>query len=101
MAAAAVLSVTLVPVLVGYWIRGRILPEYKNPINRWLTAFYRPLLAFVFRFKWLVLALVVLLMAISLLTFLQTGLGIHASPLGRRPSLHAHHFARNLHHQGA
>ena len=73
MAAAAVLSVTLVPVLVGYWIRGRILPEYKNPINRWLTAFYRPLLAFVFRFKWLVLALVVLLMAISLLTFLQLG----------------------------
>ena len=73
MAAAAVLSVTLVPVLVGYWIRGRILPEYKNPINRWLTAFYRPLLAFVFRFKWLVLALVVLLMAISLLTFFQLG----------------------------
>ena len=73
MAAAAVLSVTLVPVLVGYWIRGRILPEYKNPLNRWLTAFYRPLLAFVFRFKWLVLALVVLLMAISLLTFFQLG----------------------------
>ena len=73
MAAAAVLSVTLVPVLVGYWIRGRILPEYKNPINRWLTAFYRPLLAFVFRFKWLVLALMVLLMAISLLTFFQLG----------------------------
>ena len=73
MAAAAVLSVTLVPVLVGYWIRGRILPEYKNPINRWLTAFYRPLLAFVFRFKWLALALVVLLMAISLLTFFQLG----------------------------
>ena len=73
MAAAAVLSVTLVPVLVGYWIRGRILPENKNPINRWITAFYRPLLAFVFRFKWLVLALVVLLMAISLLTFLQLG----------------------------
>ena len=73
MAAAAVLSVTLVPVLVGYWIRGRILPENRNPINRWLTAFYRPLLAFVFRFKWLVLVLVVLLMAISLLTFFQLG----------------------------
>ena len=73
MAAAAVLSVTLVPVLVGYWIRGRILPENRNPINRWFTAFYRPLLAFVFRFKWLVLALVVLLMAISLLTFFQLG----------------------------
>ena len=73
MAAAAVLSVTLVPVLVGYWIRGRILPESKNPINRWSTAFYRPLLACVFRFKWLVLALVVLLMAISLLTFFQLG----------------------------
>ncbi len=73
MAAAAVLSVTLVPVLVGYWIRGRILPESKNPISRWSAALYRPLLAFVFRFRWLVLALVVLLVAISLLTFFQLG----------------------------
>jgi Cu(I)/Ag(I) efflux system membrane protein CusA/SilA len=44
MAAAAGLAVTLVPVLMGYFIRGRIPPEQKNPLNRWLARGYRPLL---------------------------------------------------------
>ncbi|WP_286828961.1 MULTISPECIES: efflux RND transporter permease subunit [Kordiimonas] len=44
MAAAAILSVTLVPVLMGYLIRGKITPEHKNPLNRWLAAAYRPVL---------------------------------------------------------
>src|SRR5918999_1797360 len=50
MAAAAGLSVTLVPVLMGYLIRGRIPAETKNPINRFFIALYRPLLAGVLRF---------------------------------------------------
>jgi Cu(I)/Ag(I) efflux system membrane protein CusA/SilA len=45
MAAAAALAITLVPVLMGYFVRGRILPEQRNPINRWLVAVYMPLLA--------------------------------------------------------
>ncbi len=44
MAGAALLSVTLIPVLMGLLIRGRIPAENANPINRWLTAIYRPLL---------------------------------------------------------
>ncbi|MCZ6827452.1 MAG: CusA/CzcA family heavy metal efflux RND transporter, partial [Gammaproteobacteria bacterium] len=44
MAAAAILSITLVPVLMGYFIRGRITPEIKNPVNRILIAAYRPLI---------------------------------------------------------
>jgi Cu(I)/Ag(I) efflux system membrane protein CusA/SilA len=44
MAAAAALAVTLVPVLMGYFIRGKILPEHKNPINRFLSSLYHPLL---------------------------------------------------------
>ncbi len=44
MAAAAGLSVTLVPVLMGYFIRGRIIPESRNPIDRLMIAGYRPLL---------------------------------------------------------
>ena len=44
MAAAAGLSVTLVPVLMGYWIRGKLPDEARNPLNRWLIAAYRPLL---------------------------------------------------------
>ena len=42
MAGAAVLSITLVPVLMGYFIRGKILPEHRNPINRFLIFMYRP-----------------------------------------------------------
>src|SRR5262249_18652753 len=44
MAAAAGLAITLIPVLMGYWIRGRIPAELSNPLNRGLVALYRPLL---------------------------------------------------------
>ncbi len=44
MAAAAGLAVTLVPVLMTLFIRGRILPEHRNPVNRWLMSIYRPAL---------------------------------------------------------
>jgi Cu(I)/Ag(I) efflux system membrane protein CusA/SilA len=49
MAAAAGLAVTLIPVLMGYLIRGHIPDEQKNPLNRWLIALYRPLLEVVLR----------------------------------------------------
>ncbi|WP_415764705.1 efflux RND transporter permease subunit [Pseudomonas sp. ZB1P45] len=49
MAAAAGLSVTLVPVLMGYWIRGRIPSEEQNPLNRWLIRIYQPALDAVLR----------------------------------------------------
>jgi len=52
MAASAGLAVTLIPVLMGYLIRGRIPEERKNPINRFLIAAYRPLLAAVLRRPW-------------------------------------------------
>lgn len=50
MAASAGLAITLVPVLMGYFIRGKILPEHKNPINRILTAAYIPVLKKVLQF---------------------------------------------------
>ena len=50
MAAAAILAVTLIPVLMGYLIRGKIPDEQKNPLNRFLIALYRPLLERVLRF---------------------------------------------------
>ena len=49
MAAAAGLSITLVPVLMGYFIRGKVTPEHKNPINRVLIAAYRPVINAVIR----------------------------------------------------
>ncbi|WP_374662243.1 efflux RND transporter permease subunit [Inhella sp.] len=57
MAAAAGLSVTLIPVLMGYWIRGRIPDEQRNPITRALIAVYRPSLEWVLRWPKLTLAL--------------------------------------------
>jgi len=50
MAAAAALAITLVPVLMGYFIRGKVLPEHKNPVNRILTSLYMPVLNKVLRF---------------------------------------------------
>ncbi|MDC9502762.1 efflux RND transporter permease subunit [Pseudoalteromonas sp. Angola-18] len=50
MAASAGLAITLVPVLMGYFIRGKVISEHKNPINRALVAGYKPLLATVLKF---------------------------------------------------
>jgi len=55
MAAAALLSITLAPVLMGYFIRGRILPEEKNPLNRLLIHLYHPAIDLVIRFRWAVI----------------------------------------------
>jgi Cu(I)/Ag(I) efflux system membrane protein CusA/SilA len=49
MAAAALLSVTLVPALMVIFVRGRIVPEHKNPVNRVLIALYRPVIQWVLR----------------------------------------------------
>ncbi|OXX69033.1 efflux RND transporter permease subunit [Vibrio sp. V03_P4A6T147] len=62
MAAAAGLAITLVPVLMGYFVRGNIISEHKNPINKGLVALYRPLLNLSLRYpkSMLVLALAVM-----------------------------------------
>lgn len=66
MAAAAGLSITLVPVLMGYFIRGHVTPEHKNPINRVLIAAYQPVIHAVIRFpkSTLVLGAVVLVVGL-------------------------------------
>jgi Cu(I)/Ag(I) efflux system membrane protein CusA/SilA len=63
MAGAAGLAITLVPVLMGYWIRGRIPPELSNPLNRGLIAFYRPLLDRVLQYPKLTLAMAAVVFA--------------------------------------
>ncbi|MCF7203516.1 efflux RND transporter permease subunit [Pseudomonas oligotrophica] len=63
MAAAAGLSVTLVPVLMGYWIRGRIPDEQRNPLNRGLIRLYRPALDVVLRWPKTTLLLALLVFA--------------------------------------
>jgi Cu(I)/Ag(I) efflux system membrane protein CusA/SilA len=66
MAAASVLAVTLVPVLMGYFVRGRITPEARNPVNRALLATYRPAIGAVLRHPWAVVLLALALVAVTL-----------------------------------
>lgn len=73
MAVAAGLSITLVPVLMGYFIRGKILPEQKNPVNRALMAIYRPVIHFVLRFPKSILTLALVLILISYWPFAHLG----------------------------
>ena len=65
MAAAAGISVTLVPVLMGYFIRGRIPAEEKNPINRLLIHAYRPMLESVLRHPWVTLVIAFIVVGIT------------------------------------
>ena len=70
MGAAAILSITLIPVLMGYFIRGKIISENKNPLNRMITAVYAPVITAVIKFPktTLSLALIVTLIAFYPLT---------------------------------
>lgn len=73
MAAAALLSITLVPVLMGFLIRGHIKPEHKNPVNRFLIWIYRPVINFVLRFKWSTIIASLVILIISIIPLKQLG----------------------------
>ncbi|HEV2173235.1 MAG TPA: efflux RND transporter permease subunit, partial [Nitrospira sp.] len=70
---AALLGVTLVPVLMMLFIRGKITPETKNPINRLLIWAYHPFVNFVLRFRWLTLITALLVMAATIYPFKKLG----------------------------
>jgi copper/silver efflux system protein len=73
MAASALLAITIVPVLMGYLIRGKITPEKKNPINRFLIWIYSPVIAMVLRFRWSTLAVAALVLAATIFPLRQLG----------------------------
>jgi Cu(I)/Ag(I) efflux system membrane protein CusA/SilA len=73
MAGAALLSITLVPVLMGYLVRGNIRPENKNPINRGLMWLYRPVIDFVVKRPWAVVAGAVLVLAVTVVPWRRLG----------------------------
>ncbi|MCL4761556.1 MAG: efflux RND transporter permease subunit [Burkholderiales bacterium] len=73
MAASAALAVTLIPVLMGYVIRGRIPSEQSNPLNRWLIAAYRPLLRAVLDWPKTTLALAAVALAVTAYPVMQLG----------------------------
>ena len=73
MAGAALLSVTLVPALMVLLIRGKIVPEHRNPVNRLLIAAYRPVIDLVLRAKGLTIAIVILALGLSWIPLSRIG----------------------------
>ena len=73
MAAAALLSVTLVPALMLLFVRGRIVPEHRNPVNRFLIWIYRPVIRTALRFKAATILVALLVLGGSLWPALQLG----------------------------
>ncbi len=73
MAGAALLSITLVPVLMGYLITGRIRPESHNPVNRLLQRAYAPVIEFVLRRPWVVIGSAAALLAITIVPWRRLG----------------------------
>jgi Cu(I)/Ag(I) efflux system membrane protein CusA/SilA len=73
MAAAALLSVTLVPVLMSVFVRRGVKPEAANPVNRTLIRAYRPLIRFVLRHRWPVVGAAGVLLALTILPWSRLG----------------------------
>ena len=70
---AALLGVTLVPLLMTLLIRGKITPEFKNPVNRFLVWAYQPFVNFVLRFRWLTIIAALLILLVTIFPFRRLG----------------------------
>ncbi|MDH3720964.1 MAG: efflux RND transporter permease subunit [Desulfobacteraceae bacterium] len=73
MIGSSLLAVTIVPVMMGYLIRGKILPEHKNPVNRFLIWIYHPIIKLVLKAKFLVILLAIVVMTVSYIPWKRTG----------------------------
>lgn len=73
MAGAAFLSVTLVPVLMLLFVRGRILPEQRNPVNRFLIWLYRPIIRLVLRAKLATIAIAIVVLGVTVIPASRLG----------------------------
>jgi Cu(I)/Ag(I) efflux system membrane protein CusA/SilA len=73
MAAASLLSITVVPVAMGLFIRGRIRPEHDHPVSRALVRIYQPVLDGVLRYRWLVVAGAVAVLILAWIPFRRIG----------------------------
>jgi Cu(I)/Ag(I) efflux system membrane protein CusA/SilA len=73
MAAAAILAVTLVPVMMGYFIRGKVVSEHENPINRWMHAMHTPALKLALQWRRLTVLLALCLVLLTVYPFSKLG----------------------------
>ena len=99
MAAAALLSVTLVPVMMGWLIRGKIPSEDSNFLNRWLTRIYRPGLNWVMRWPKATLAVAGAIFLTTLIPFSQLG-GEFLPPLDEGDLLYIERPSRSIARRG-
>ena len=99
MGAAALLSVTLVPVLMVLFVRGRVVPEHRNPVNRFLIWVYRPVIRAVLRAKLLTIALALVMVAVTLWPARQLGTEFMPA-LDEGTLLNADHVARAFSNEG-
>ncbi len=73
MASAALLAITVVPVLMGYLVKGRVRPESANPVNRWASRLYRPVLRWSLRARVAVLVACVILAGVTVVPLTTLG----------------------------
>jgi len=73
MAGASILAITLIPILMLYFIRGRIIPESRNPLSRFTTTIYRPVLRGILQIPKIAIFLAILLMVATIYPFMQLG----------------------------
>jgi Cu(I)/Ag(I) efflux system membrane protein CusA/SilA len=73
MAGAAILAVTIVPVLIGYFVRGKIRKEEDNPITRLLVKIYHPIVDFVMKRRWWVMATALIIVLVTIIPFSKLG----------------------------
>ncbi|MFH1336315.1 MAG: CusA/CzcA family heavy metal efflux RND transporter, partial [Candidatus Zixiibacteriota bacterium] len=73
MLAGALLSITIVPVLMGFWIRGKVRSEEQNPISRFLHKIYHPVITFVLKHRFGVIATALVLMGLTIIPILMIG----------------------------
>jgi Cu(I)/Ag(I) efflux system membrane protein CusA/SilA len=73
MAAAALLAVTMVPVMMGYFIRGKISDEHKNPINRILHRIHKPVFNVAMKWRWVTLMAAILLLVLTIFPLSKLG----------------------------
>ena len=73
MAGAAILAVTIVPVLIGYFVRGKIRKEEENPITRLLVKIYHPIVDFVMKRRWWVMAAALIIVLVTIIPFSKLG----------------------------
>lgn len=73
MAAAAILAITIVPVLIGYFVRGKMRKEEDNPITKFLIRTYKPVVAFVVKRRWWIISGAVIVILLSIIPFSKLG----------------------------